>query len=158
MKTSSLLNIDTSLLKEYNELEILNPAGWDIGEYLNLKYDINGALAFSKLFFPDFIEYEGCVLLKFRFDKVIFKQWYEKFDGNRSEVERMCNFYEVKDYFHLNQVVYSNEEQYNNALSAFATTLKISWEVNLKLLYPTTTFRVDVFDEYDTTRITLYSI
>jgi hypothetical protein len=158
MKTRSLLDIDTSLLKEYKQLENLNPGSWDIGEYLNLKYDINGAIAFSKLYFPDFIEYDGCVILGFRFNKLIFKQWYDKFNGNKSEVERMCNFYEIKDYFHLNQVSYSNEEEYNKALTAFAAILKSSWEINLRILYPSQSFQVDVFEEYDTIRITLYSI
>ena len=154
----SLIDIDISLLKEYIVLKDLNPDNWDIGEYLNLKYDMNAALAFSKLFFPDFIEKKGCVILALRYDENIFEDWYKHFNGNTSEVERMCNNYVVMNYFHLNRSIDESPELHNMLIDEFAKALKKSWEINCKLLFPDKKIYVDVLDEYNTTRITLYSV
>ena len=154
----TLLDININVLREYKVLNDLNPDNWDIGEYLNLKYDINAAIAFSKLFFPDFIEKDGCVILAFRYDENNFRDWYQHFNGNVSEIERVCNNYEVMNYFHLNCLFSESHDLYNLQIDEFAKALKKSWEINCKLLFPDKLFHVDVFDEYETTRITMYSV
>ena len=52
MKKSTLINIEFELLLEFKKWEMANPNNWTIGSYLNNFYDINTALAFSKLYFP----------------------------------------------------------------------------------------------------------
>jgi hypothetical protein len=149
--------INTDLLNGYKEIEVINPGNWDITSYLNLKYDINAALAFSKLYFPDFIEKNGCIILGFLFDEKIFNEWYEHFQGDITAVETMCNTYDIMDYFGLNQPVGQSLDIYNQVIDEFAKALKRSWEANCQLLFPDRSMTVDVYDEYDTTRITLFS-
>ena len=84
--------------------------------------------------------------------------WHKHFNGNTSEIERICNRYEVMDYFHLNRPIDESPELYNMLIDEFAKVLKKSWEINCKLLFPNKKFVVDVFDEYDSTRITLYTV
>lgn len=157
MNKKNLLDINPDILPEYRNIANLNPNGWDIGEYLNLKYDINAAIAFSKLYFPDFIEKEGCVILGFRYDEVSFKKWFEHFEGNVPEIERRCNSYEIMDYFGLNRNLEESLDLFNDKINEFANVLKRSWEINCQLLFPDRRIIVQVYDEYDTTRITLYS-
>lgn len=157
MKKISLLDVDTSILKEYQDLEALNPDKWNIGEYLNLKFDLNAAIAFSKLYFPDFVEREGCILLGFTYNEETFKQWYEIFNGDIPAIESKCNLYEIADYFLLNRPVDDSLNSYNQAIDEFSKLLKTSWEINCKILFPDRGIIVEVFDEYDTTRITLHS-
>ncbi len=156
MDKKSLLNINLSVLKEYNDFESLNKENWDITSYLNLNYDMNAALAFSKLYFPDFIEKDGCILLAFRYNEQVFKDWFVHFEGNVKLIESICNSYEVMDYFINNRLVNESLEDYNKTLDEFAKALKNSWEINCQLLFPDKRIVVDIYEEYNTTRITLY--
>jgi hypothetical protein len=94
-----IFEINPDLLKDYNDIKNLNPNNWDISSYLNLKYDINAAIAFSKLYFPDFIEKENCIILGFRYNEAIFTEWYKHYKGEISEVERTCNRYDINGLF-----------------------------------------------------------
>lgn len=49
MTKKSLLDINVNILHEYRNIKTLNPNNWEVTDYLNLKYDINAAIAFSKL-------------------------------------------------------------------------------------------------------------
>ena len=158
MRKITLLDVDTSVLKEYNALEKLNSERWEIGEYLNLKYDLNAAIAFSKVYFPDFIEQDGCILLGFTYNEDTFRQWQKIYDSDIQAIERKCNFYEVADYFGLNRDRDEPLDLYNRAIDEFSKILKTTWELSCKLLFPERKFNVEVYDEYDTTRITLYSL
>jgi hypothetical protein len=154
MKT--LIEVDLNILDEYNDWKETNP-NWCIDDYLHLKYDMNGAIALSKLYFPSFIEKNNCVILEGRYDEDIFLQWYTKYDGDIKKTEFMCNFYEIKDFFKFEVNNYESLEIYNQAIDEFAKILKKSWEINLKLLFPNREMIVDVFDEYNSTRITIFT-
>jgi hypothetical protein len=151
----TLIEFDKSILKEYSEWKNANPDNWDINNYLNHYYDINAAIAFSKLFLPDFIIIEECVLLSFNFNKDKFYEWFNELNQDISETEKICNLYEVKDFFMINPSQYKTEQEYNYAINVFANALKMSWELNLEKLYPNRNYIVSVFEEYGNTCITL---
>jgi len=157
MTEKKLFDINLNLLKEYNDIKKLNPDNWDIASYLNLKYDMNAAIAFSKLYFPDFIEKDGCIILGFLYDKTTFNEWYERFNGDTTAIESMCNSYDVMDYFGLNRSQDESPDLYNQIIDEFAKILKKSWEANCKLLFPERKMIVEVYDQYNTTRITLFT-
>lgn len=154
MKT--LITIDLNILDEYSEWKNANK-DWNIGDYLRFNYNLNTAIAFSKLYFPNFIEKDGCIILDFRYDENTFLAWQKHFNGDVKGIEFKCNFFEVKDYFDYNKDTYKSIDLYNKALDEFAKILQKSWSINLKLLYPDKKFIVDVWDDYDTTRITLFT-
>jgi hypothetical protein len=154
MKT--LLNTNKKILTEYIAWENANKGNWNILSYLNQFYDLNAAIAFSKLFFPDFIERDGCIILEIRYDEKIFNDWYKKFNGNCSKIEHQCNLYEVGDFFHINQS-FSSEEIYDESVRELSKILKKSWEINCQLLFTNKKIIVDVFDQYNRTYITLFS-
>lgn len=151
-----IIKLNHNILKEYDNWAKANP-DWNISSYLNFYYDINAAIAFSKLYFPDFLEKKGCVLLSFRYNENIFNDWYEEFSGNISNIEKMCNLYELKDFFDINKDEYILNNL-SEMLETFGNILKTSWELNLSKLYPNSAFKVDVFEELDSKFITLYSI
>jgi hypothetical protein len=153
----SLINFDKNILKEYALWENTNKENWNITSYLNQFYDVNAALAFSKLYFPDFIEERGCIILGFRYNQDVFNQWYEEFKGEAASVERYCNLYEVADYFHINASEYGSEEIYKKSIEIFSNVLKTSWEVNCKILFPKRQIKVEELEEYGVKRITLYT-
>lgn len=156
MKT--LLNVDKNVLTKYKDWESNNKnKGYDIDSYLDFYYEMNAAIAFSKLYFPDFVEKEGCIILGFRYNEQVFKQWFKKFDGDIKKTEYMCNFYDIQDYFLNNEVEYESDELYFKAIDELAKALKIAWEINLKILFPERKMIVDVWEEDDIFRITLFT-
>ena len=147
---SSIINFSENLLKDYSDFEKVND-NWNMLSYLNYNFDLNAAIAFSKLYFPDFVEHEDCVILSFLFRSENFREWFEEFNGNIRETEKMCNLYEIKDFFHIN----SNEVD-KETLKVFANILSTTWRINLGKLYPSKCFKIDVFEEYESLYITFY--
>lgn len=154
MKT--LIDVNLSSLQEYDDWKNAN-TNWNIGDYINLKCKMNDAIAVGKLLFPNFIEIEGCIILEFLYDEKTFQEWFHLYDGDAKKVEYKCNLYEVMDYFNNSIESYESDSSYNLAIDEFSKILKKSWEINLKLLFPQRNLCVDVFDEYETTRITIYT-
>lgn len=62
------------------------------------------------------------------------------------------------DYFSLNRNPDEQLDFYNKQVDEFGSVLKKSWEINCQLLFPDRKMAVEVYDEYDSTRITLYSM
>lgn len=147
----TLINVDSNILQDYTVFAEANPHHWNIVSYLNFKYDMNAALAFSKLFFPDFIEVNGCIILSFLYNETVFQAWLDKFNNDVQQTEKMCNLYKVADYFHINKVESTNFQ----LLSTFAHALKISWELNCKALF-NKNITVEVFESLGDLKITLY--
>jgi hypothetical protein len=151
MRKISLANIDNYLLPDFKEFDEAN-TDWDINKHLNFNYDINAAIAFSKLYFPTFIEYKNCVILESRFDEAVFEDWYKEFNGEIKQIERMCNLYELKDLFHIN-----SSDESTNKTKELGKILKMSWEQNLKILFPNRSIVVNLIDENDNNYITINS-
>jgi hypothetical protein len=57
---------------------------WDL---LGAKGGAELAVAFSSLFWPEFVEVEGCVLLRERYSPSNFEDWWKGLSGDRSRIE-----------------------------------------------------------------------
>lgn len=147
------LNFDYSLLKDYKLFEQANVGNWNILSHLNFNYDIDAALSFSKFFIPEFINHKGCLILSFLFKEEIFDAWYKDSIGNKIIIEKMCNLYEVKDFFHINSDI--THPNFESKIFYLSNILKHSWQLVLNDLYPDK-YIVDTFFD-DTYFITVYS-
>lgn len=148
---NSIIEVETGLLPDYEDFEKVND-DWNIEKYLNMNYDIDAAIAFSKLYFPTFIIYKDCIILDSRFDELIFDDWFNEFNGDIEKVERMCNLYEVKDIFHINDSNITEEK-----VEELGSILKKSWELNVNKLYPDRKMKVFLFREDESLYITINS-
>jgi len=148
---NSIIDIRTKLLPDYEDFQRVND-DWSVEKHLNLNYDIDAAIAFSKLYFPTFITYKGCIILESRFDIMVFNDWFNEFKGDIGQVERMCNLYEVKDIFHINDSNITEEK-----IEELGNILKKSWELNTNMLYPNRDIEVFLFLEDDNLYITINS-
>lgn len=136
----SLKNISLDNLPEYKEYKSVN-LNWTIGSYLNLKYQLLDAIAFFKLYFPNFIEYRDCIFLEDRFNSEIVDEWFKEFSSDLKKVEYMSNLYEVKDLFDLNKSQNVNESD----VKELGDLLKISWQLNLDKLFGDNNYEVQFF-------------
>ena len=128
--------LDTSMLpifqsyKEENESWIPD---FDTWSYLNLRADFDLAAAFAKMFWPDFIEIDGCVILQSNYSAEAFAEWMERYDGDGRAVESMLNHVHISDLF-LNS---PRDVTYSEALLEFlAHALMFGWKQALQDKYP----------------------
>lgn len=133
MIESAEIQPDTNALTDYSAWK----DSLSLIEYAGLKLTPDTAVAAAKLFWPDFVEHDGCVFHAFRFSLQNYKTWQEKFEGNASEIERMVN------HVHLAQDLFSDFEDmaYHNVLFLGQVLLK-TWKHALETQFPGQVFEV----------------
>lgn len=136
---------EDDLIKEYQEWKLANPNSFNWWSYVNLKADLQTALAFAKFFSPELIEKEDCLILKDRYEDGLFNSWMEDCQGNKTEIEKMMNLYELNDFFHINR----KDDEEEIQLRALGEVLKHFWSMTFKLNYPNRNIVIEVFEEYD---------
>lgn len=111
------------------------PGVWDyLGEQ-------NGAaslaVAFSYLFWPSFVEVEGCVLLEERYEPSNFREWWERLSGDVPRVEEVIN------HVHLWDLFYGDDGWLpDGALAELARVMAHCWMCALREAYPSRSFDV----------------
>jgi hypothetical protein len=106
---------------------------FDTWSYLNLRADADLAAAFTKLFWPDFVEVEGCVLLKRAYSPESFQEWMERFQGDERRVEATMNHVHIWDVF----IASFDRQKYPDELYEYlANALIFGWKQALSLAFP----------------------
>src|SRR5690242_1190213 len=106
---------------------------FDYWDYLNLRGDADLAAAFSKLFWPDFVEVEGCVLLARHYNPENFEHWMQNLEGNRRAVESQVNHTHIADLFLNNHPASDFPRELWDYLG---TILLIMWKHALQDAFP----------------------
>ncbi len=57
------------------------------------------AYGFSSLFWPDFVEVEGALILAEEYTEEGFQTWYRHFHGDLTAIEKMMNHVHLEDLF-----------------------------------------------------------
>src|SRR5437588_5460345 len=84
--------LDDSILPVYNEYKAIK-GNEDLGlwGYLSMRADFDLVAAFSKLFWPDFVEVEGCILLAEAYSPTSFERWRASLHNDRQAIEVTMN-------------------------------------------------------------------
>jgi hypothetical protein len=69
------------------------------GDFLSQRVSVAKALAVMRLFWPEFVEVRGCVLLSSQYTASGFQTWWETLDGDRERIERVMNHVHLWDVF-----------------------------------------------------------
>src|SRR6188508_1376804 len=127
---------DTSLLpiyqryKQENQSWIPNFTPWS---YLNLRADYDLAAAFSKLFWPDFVEVDNCVFLAEGYGPANYEDWKIRFSGDRQRIEAMINHTHIRDLFLMSPT----DVEYPDRLYEYlADVLATCWHHALQSAFP----------------------
>jgi hypothetical protein len=80
--------------RAFEWVEDLTPVGWlaNVGS-------LGQAIAYAELFWPSFVEHDGCILLSGRFDQDNLKSWLAATGGDRQAVEGVINHTHILDLF-----------------------------------------------------------
>lgn len=97
------------------------------------------AIAFSSLYWPEFVEVEGCVLLRERYSPSRFQDWWKELAGDRSRIEGVVNHVHLWDLFDLDGTSVPDE-----AVQDLAQVLGLTWRCALQHRFPERDFEVNV--------------
>lgn len=113
-----------------------NGQGVSIDCWLESRGDFKLAIGFSRLFWPAFLEHDGCVFLG---DGSLeyYEQWMKKFEGDRSKVEGMMNHRHMLDLFH-----HDSDSATAEQLDYLGNVLREAWEAKLARDFPVRKFTV----------------
>ena len=140
--------LDLSLLPIFQRYKQENESwipDFNLWSYLNLRGDHDLAAAFSKLFWPDFTEVDGCVFLAQQYDSETFKGWKERLGGNKSAIEGMINHVHISDLF-LNS---PKEVKDSKGLDEYiAKILMVCWKHALQEQFPGKQFVFSLDGDY----------
>lgn len=100
------------------------------------------AFVFLDLVWPDFVEYRGCIFLKWAFDQSNADTWFDELGDGRA-VEGAVNHLHLWDVFSLR-----GQEDYS-AASALAGRLLQTWKAALTNAFPHREFDVILTDDPD---------
>src|SRR5580658_4025726 len=67
--------------------------------YLNFKGSLQLAYGFSSLFWPDFEEVDGALILAEKYTEESFQNWFQHFHGDLTAIEKMMNHVHIEDLF-----------------------------------------------------------
>ena len=132
------------LIEEYAEWKAANPDNFSWWNFVNMKANLDIALAFAKFFSPEIVSVEGYFLLKDKFSKELFESWKKECSCNKTNVEKMMNLYQVRDFFHINSEYTENEDE---KIKSLGKVLQFFWEMSFKNRYPNKQIKIDVFEE-----------
>lgn len=111
---------------QYDWIEDLTPSVWlqHVGTF-------GQAIAYADLFWPEFIEHDGCILRKDRFNEENYKEWMKSTGGDRAAVEAVINHIHLSNLF-----PHSDHNPTHAQLVQLGGMLKDFWTAKLERDYP----------------------
>lgn len=121
-------------LKAWDEGEVIGPLDW-----LLTFGSIPQALIYSALFWPTFVEHQGCLLWE-GFTPQSFEDWMRSTEGNRTAVEGVMNHRHITDLF-LNAQEQPTPEQ----IAYLGYLLRDIWKFKLTKDFPHLDVQVEFY-------------
>ncbi len=137
------ISLNTDEMSDFQQWKKVNGDDFSIWDYLSGVASIEMALAFTKLFWPDFVEHDGGIFLAEAFNQEIYEQWKAELGDDIAAIERVMN------HQHINDLLSGAENVGIDNLFALGQVIKQMWENRLKSCYPAQDFQVSCNqDEY----------
>ena len=88
------------LIPEIKDWRASNGQKFDIEDWIAIEGNIKLAIGYTSIFWPDFVDHDGCVFLKSHFSLDNYNQW-EKADDveNYAQIEYVFNQIHILDLF-----------------------------------------------------------
>jgi hypothetical protein len=115
----------------------------DLEAWLSSFGRFDHSLAYAALFWPEFTEVDGCVLLGSRVPET-YTEWKARHSNNPSGIEAVLNHRHVFDVF-----LYSSEQPSRELVRHFGLLLKDMWTTKLRRDFPDREFIVSFPEDFD---------
>ena len=146
------LSLNANQLTEFQNWKQVNSENFSLIDYLFGVSNMEVAIAFTKLFWPDFIEYENGVFFASTFNSEIYAQWKEKLGHDIGAIERVIN------HKHIDDLLPGAENVGYENLLYLAQVLTQMWESRLKLLYPDRHFKMQLNQDEGSVVLMFYQV
>lgn len=116
---------------------------FEIGDFVSAFGSPLLAIAYSKLFWPEFVEFEGMVFLAEAFDNEAQQRVSEALKQNiesKSEIEEAFNLYEVPSYFFGTNAGDTTEDEDHELAKIMAEM----WMAKLRMDFPNKAFKMEI--------------
>lgn len=145
---------EDKIIEEYDMWKKANPNNFTWWNYINMKADIKMALAFSRFFYAELIEVEGCIFLKDYFSSERYSQWKSVCKNDKVSIEKAMNTYAIEDFFHINTDY--DDKNITEQINELAKILKFFWELSIKQQLPDRRIITKVYNEEEILYITVF--
>lgn len=122
------ISLNPDKLTNFQKWKQVNSKDFSLLDYLVGVSNMEVAIAFTKLFWPDFIEHEMGVFLASTFNSKTYGQWKDKLGNDIGAIERVIN------HKHIDDLLPGAENVGYENLLYLAQVLTQIWESRLKLL------------------------
>jgi hypothetical protein len=123
--------------------------------YNNFVGSVQLAYSFASLFWPDFVEVDGALILKEHYSPENFEHWREHFKGDLTGVEKMINHVHLEDLFMNGKGDYELDDRVWVTVMA---VLEETWRASIKVRFPGENIVVESYSPHDdpTPELTIY--
>jgi hypothetical protein len=123
--------IDENLLPDFSAMRARASWPYTLQNYIETRGTFELAVAFAELFWPTFVEREGCILRADVFSEERFQQWWAESSGDRRVVECAMNLLHVEDLIPSDTTPLA-AEVYGHLAEAIAQM----WRARVQLVFP----------------------
>ncbi|WP_415784323.1 hypothetical protein [Deinococcus saxicola] len=142
------------LLKEWQQL---NSGEFGLSDLLAAEGNLDIITACAQLFWPKFIEIDGCVLREDVYSPENFQNWMTSTNGNRISVESVMNHIHIYDILpNPGGQEYRGPEYALEVFEYIAEILQRTWKAALAEKFPSKTFIFKYVTEPDDYGPTIY--
>ncbi|MCD8486380.1 MAG: hypothetical protein LRZ84_06445 [Desertifilum sp.] len=145
-------DLNLAQLKNFQRWRRLNESQFSLWDYLHRVSRVEVALAYTKLFLPDFIEYEGGIFLKEAFSQDFYEQWKVTLDGDMTAIEKVMN------HQHIDDLLPGAEQVGIDNLLYLGEAIAQTWDSRLRSVYPDKPFNVECQEDDCTVVVTFSQI
>lgn len=118
-------------------------------DFLSHSVSVAKALAVMRLFWPEFVEVRGCVLLSLHYTAGSFQTWWETLDGDRERIERVMNHVHLLDVFGPTLADDASTSSEGPALEELGQLMRHTFTAALLDAFPRRQFEVSYSTEPD---------
>jgi hypothetical protein len=136
--------MDPTSIPELREWTEAAGSTTDYLDYLGQHVGLGEWAAFTRVFMPQFVEVEGCVLWDRVYDPDNFRNWHEQLRGDIRAIESTLNQFRLWLYVDIPEDPASEA----GAL-ALAEQISVSWRRCLREAFPARTFEVTASNSED---------
>jgi hypothetical protein len=114
--------------------------------YISMRADSDLAVAFSKLFWPDFIEVDDCILLAEHYSPKSYEYWKTQLHADRLSIEQTLNDVRMPEFFMTSDSIldkHGNERSREVLQEFLGNVLATCWKSALHYVFPTKMFIVE---------------
>lgn len=146
------ISLNTEQILDFQQWKKANGDEFSLWDYLFGVSNIEIAIAFTKLFWPDIIEREGGIFLSEAFNPEIYEQWKAKFGNDITSIERVMN------HQHIDDMLPGADKVGVDNLYYLGVAIAQMWQSRLKSVYPERRFEVCCDRDENTVIVMFYQI